>query len=1378
MVESPDENEPAPRRTRKLRTAFLFAVALVAAALGLVEALQSPLLADLVRRVAEREGSKLLGEDLAIRRIAVDDLAPLRVTVEGVTVHARDPERRGLPLLRLDELTLGIDTQHDPRDRRLPIQDLHLAGLAVRVALDEGQPRDFRDLIARLRTADRTQPAPLRIELGNVTVTGVDTRLSADPAGIGTAVHGFELAYRQDREGMGAGSVQARSIEVVAGPLRELLSLAPAHFRIAHGLVELEEQQWALRTGELRLRGEVRLPPAPGTDLPGPSYRLEAETSIDLALLREAWAKIPPIGGVLHTRATAQGSNLRPQVDFELGGEDIWIRTGKTFQKEMKAGDFTIRGYWFEDVVRFTRSSFFWAGGEVGVAGQLLLDADRHFRLDVDFRQVRLEELLYNVTVTRSFVSMRADGTAWVQGRLRNFEAEGETEIDVRELIVENGPWHARTPKARLLRAPRAHVQGPIRIEPTHLLLGPARVRGPGSDFTATADFIFQKPVALHIVVPRGTLDLADIDGRVADLRLAGVAEIEGLRVVGPANRLEIRGRVDATDLEVARWPLGSVSGDVSWQARSDLRFRNLRGRRGETDYQGDVDLLFPNLRFGGSRARAELDLAVEVPEGRGRAEDVLPIFFGDTIDVRGSAWGTTHLRGPPKELSGTGRVAGKDLRWVGERFAGIEVDARVDRGTLAIREAFLRKARGQPIFARGTLAPSPDGAIIDLEVRAPALPLAVIDAVPPEWTGLASGALTFRGALRRPEIAGTGKLEALAYRGTAMGDLSADLQAAGGVARVQGRGLDGGLRAEAELGLEGLRPYSFRVEVARLRLDPFLPTFVARQREPVSAGLDAVLRGSGTWTDQWHELALELPELWLERGRMRVHNPAGKPVRIAFDDGALRLAPDDPSGAHLVDGLGTDLRFAGWIRPGGPLDLRVDGPIHAAWLELLGDHWERVEARRIELTDVRATGTVDALELSGGLQLEGAIVRTRYFPETAEIEEARASLRGRRLSVESFEGRLGGGRLHGVAGSTIQLGTDRWVPREYDLSARCTGCTVRFPSFLPPARGDAQLTFRGEAPDKLVLGGRIDVDDMVLREPINWQRSVLSFRQRATDNLAKKDRAAPFGLDLYVDSALDGVRITNNLGDIRGRAVDLHVGGDTNHPVLSGQIEVSGGTVRYSGHDFALEPGTALFRSRTSYFPDVVLSMWTDIRSRDDGFRVSYTMTGPLDRMRFSASSSPPLPEKDIHSLLLFGLTEEQLAQADLGDFVKSAASVGLGTYATSVAVATTEDDPAAQAARLLRPDRVEVLPVYTDATGTTSLWAVLSKEVIPGRFDLEGGIGLFGSRSTRVNWVTRARIHFLRNVVLEGSWVRDDLSTQDYGNFALDMKLEFEAE
>ena len=340
-------------------------------------------------------------------------------------------------------------------------------------------------------------------------------------------------------------------------------------------------------------------------------------------------------------------------------------------------------------------------------------------------------------------------------------------------------------------------------------------------------------------------------------------------------------------------------------------------------------------------------------------------------------------------------------------------------------------------------------------------------------------------------------------------------------------------------------------------------------------------------------------------------------------------------------------------------------------------------------------------------------------------------------------------------------------------LHVTCLDCTVRYPSWLPATRGTARLTFRGTAPNALTLGGAIDIDDLVWRDTVNYQRAILpTLGSSGVGALAGEVNRSLFALDIVVHSREGVLRMVNNIGDFRGTldpSRGLRVGGNVEDPRLEGLLRIDGGTLRYKGKNFEIEPSTAEFRGGPRWYPFIDLSMWADIPTRADTYRVSYYVNGPLNGLKFTSSSDPFLAEKDINYLLLFGLTEEQLAQSNVAGLTSAALAAGLGLYAEAGA-ASLGDQVGAQT-RAILPDRLEIVPVYTDTTGSTSLWVVITKEAVPGLVTLEGGVGL-GGRTT--GSVGRIKVRFLRNLFLEGSWVRNDAATTDLGNFSLDLKIE----
>ncbi len=1378
---APDEQRPNRRRWPRLL--LLVFVVFSAALIGLALWVRSPAAAQMARRIAIIEGSRVLGEDLFVRELEILSVRPLRLALGGVSVHSRQPDRAGLPLVRVDRLEVGLGSLWSLRDRLVLIDELVVERPRTRVALETGQIRDFAALIALLKKpkpAGKTGPR-WRVDLRRVTVSDAGARVTATPPGIGIAVAGLQLDFDrmivQPTDGRRAtervpspGSLRIADIEVVLGELREHATLERGSFNVEDGLLTFQDYGLDLRTGRVALSGQVPVgPPRPSS----PGYRVDAQADIDLSVIHDAWPKLPELQGAANLRVGVQGKGLRPEVDFDLtaGGVEVLVHGPK---KELlfKLGDLSLRGYYLEDLLKITRSSLVWAGGRIGVDAALTLRKDLPFDATLQVAGLDLARVLDGVTVPGSWVQMIMDGTITVAGSVadpdRGFWADGRGDIACTNLVVRDRAWDVAGPFTEMLLVPRSRVNTRITVDGVGVHLVGGRITGPnGSDLKVDTDFIFARPLKLRVKVAGTRFDARDLNTTVAGLHVEGHGGVEVL-VQGPTNDLDISGALELEDFVFLQWPFGSVQGDVHWHVREDLEFSRLRGQRGNSAFESEVRVQFADAFRGGTRERLEVDIVAVIPEGHAQAEDLLPIFFGSAVDLRGPAWGRAHLHGPPSRLNGDGVVHAERPEYLWERFRSLDMAVQMKDGDLYITEGWARKESGLALFARGSIGR--DGEV-DVAFHLPEMgaeELApVIDAGWP-LTGRVSGVAILSGDLKNTWVDGRLRLRNGAWGAERLGDTDVTVRVQDHVATAEGTLLAGALRLGAEMTLEGIWPYSFGIRTVKdVSLDPWLPQTILGRSAPVTAWLAGSLSGVGTLRDQWHTLRLELPTFALVRGNHQVRATAADPIVITFQGGALRFEE-----VHLTSPDGaTDLGVEGWLRPSGPLDVDVAGVLDIAFIDLAADVFDRAEARSLTIEQLSLRGTTQSLDMEGVAELNDALLKTIYFPHAIELERARVSLRDRVVKVEELEGRLGGGTLEHAAGSTIRLDRSGYRPRQYDLHVECVDCTVRYPSFLPPSRGTASLWVRGVAPDGLTLGGRVHIDEMVLRDTMNWQRSVLTFREKATENVAVAEHAPLFDFDLMIDSEPGMARIFNNLGDIRGTARGLHVGGDTNQVLITGLVELNAGTFRYKGQDFQLEPGSAEFREGTEWFPWLEVTMFSDVATRDEDYRITLNATGRLDNPSLTSTSEPYLSEADINSLLLFGLTQEELERAELADLGAAALGAAAGTYTETAAASFGQS--VTGGGRNLLPDRVEIVPVYTDTTGSTTFWAVVTKEFIPDRLTVEAGLGLGAQQAF---WAVRAKLRLLRNFYIEGSWVNDENASQNYGNIGLDVKLEFD--
>lgn len=1343
--------------------------------------------AERLRRTVVRIGSAHLGADLYVRNLEIEQLLPPAVVLREITLH----DAAGMPLGHIDEVRLALDRL--PSTRKLVIRSLQITNPSVRLAVEAGKLRDF----AALMNGKKPGPGagqPLKVQLGALQVDGASARITLDPAGLAVVVDGVDLAFQQDEAGNGSGHLGAQTIDLSLGPLRERATLEPSNFTVESGVVTVGESAVELASGRIEIGGVIGLPSPPGAPNTKPlSYGLTARAALELPQLREVFPDLPRMDGTVDAAVGLSGQGKQPLVTFNLQVQQMAVHLTKPRPMVLKGEDASLIGH-FRDghVVIEEESALRWGGGTIKPHGWFDLREAMPFEVDLEIRGLKLEQALDSATVPGSWVTMGIGGTARIEGHAKQFAATGSGRLNVWDLVVGDRAWDGGTQRTEMLRVPRATVTTRLSMTGKHLLMSPTTIRGPhGTDLDVSCDFLFLKPLGLVIDVRSRTFDTRDLLDTVTGLKVQGLGQIVA-NIEGPSNDLGIRGTIELDDFTFLKWPFGRVGGDVRWHAREDLEFLSLRGRRGKSDFESEVRVRFADTRLGGTRERLEVSIDARVPEGYGYAEDLLPIFFGDSIAASGPVHGWTQLAGVPSALNGEAEVHGHEMSYLWETFARVDIGARVEEGRLHIDKGNATKPNGDALRVAGWLAPGGD---LDFTFRLPGMAIRELDPVRALFPGApssdlvelaggtgvwvdgqVSGEVEVRGNLKNIQLDGTVELDDFIYRGTHLGDSKLSLKIRDHLFKTHGALLGDRMVAEAGIHTDKLFLYGYRLSWKDFSLTPYLPRTILAQREPVTAGMTGAITAEGTLKDDFHDVTLTLDDVWLARGRHRMESSPDAPVVIRYSGGALRF--DSVGLGSPADGDGTtDFRITGWLRPNGPLDIGIGGKVDVAFADLASDVFDRAEAELLAIQAKISGQSTRSIDIFGTARVERALLKTIYWPHPIQIDQAEVKLDRGELTVTQFEGSMGGGRLENVTGSSMELDRTGYRVRRYGLHADCVKCTIRYPSFMPPATATAKLRFTGSAPDQLTLGGHVHIHEMVLRDPLNWQRSVLTFQRRFTETLARTERRGLFDIDLVFDSDPGQVRMDNNVGEIAGTADGFRVRGDTQHVVLEGGVQLTSGTLPYQGHDFELQSGVARFEDRESWFPRLQgVVMTTQVVSRDERYQISYAVSGPLNDLQLVATSTPHLTENDINLLLLFGLTQDQLADADVAELLAASAGTAAGAYGETAATSFGQNVRDNQVADLLLPDRVEIVPVYTETTGATTVWAVATKEVVPDLLTLEGGVGLFTTGQLQVPTVARAQLRFRREVYLEGSWLRDDAASTSLGNFGLDLKFEID--
>jgi len=233
------------------------------------------------------------------------------------------------------------------------------------------------------------------------------------------------------------------------------------------------------------------------------------------------------------------------------------------------------------------------------------------------------------------------------------------------------------------------------------------------------------------------------------------------------------------------------------------------------------------------------------------------------------------------------------------------------------------------------------------------------------------------------------------------------------------------------------------------------------------------------------------------------------------------------------------------------------------------------------------------------------------------------AFVKNGRVSIRSFQGLLGGGPVQGFG--ELAFGATGLDEAEIRLSGQNMELSVFERTRLV---ADGQMRF-SKKQSRSVLEG-----DFLLKEAL-WKKELyerLSFSSQTYEAEGRNNWINDLNLNFRL-RASDNVWMENSLGRIRAR-LDLTISGTVGSPVITGEIEALAGTVYFQDRDFRV------LRGRLSFFNPLVIDPYIDFQSEAyvKDYHVIFSLNGLASNLKPEFSSSPPLPQEEILSLLALG--------------------------------------------------------------------------------------------------------------------------------------------
>ena len=614
-----------------------------------------------------------------------------------------------------------------------------------------------------------------------------------------------------------------------------------------------------------------------------------------------------------------------------------------------------------------------------------------------------------------------------------------------------------------------------------------------------------------------------------------------------------------------------------------------------------------------------------------------LAALAGETIPVRGVLSGTAQVKGTLANPLVDGQIAVKDGELaVGDGEPFDRFTAHISYGNRRLEVAGGQLVSGakqaQVNAAYSHQANDFSKGRLEFQVATNTMPLDQFRTVRDERPGVqgtvqVNARGTFAVPLRLESLAADISAHGLQLTGQPVGDLHLTAQSQGQVlnAHLESDFASSSIKGDGQWRLEDDYPGSAtitfsRVDFAQLR-NWLLPagSSVAADLTGYTAGSLRVDGPALQPAAMKAELRLPELEIGVAPAGLTLRNSGPIVVTIANDAATFQSA--------RLTGRNTDLAITGKIALQGKatLDARMAGRIDLA---IVHDWNHDFTASGVLDADATVRGSLDAPQIAGRVAFERATFNIADVPNGISNASGAIAFSGNRASIQNFTGETGGGRIQ-LSGFAAYGGG----PTVFRVHARVDQVRVRYPEGVSTV-ANASLNLTGST-DRSMLAGTITV----LRVSFNPQSDFSSLIAQSAEPVRAPAARAGFvgglNFDINIDTSPD-VQVQTSLTEDVQLEANLHLRGSVSSPALLGRINVTEGQVVFFGTRYRISQGTISFFNPLTVEP--VLDV--DLETKARGIQVTLTISGPLNKLKLSTRSDPPLQFSEIVALLTTGRT------------------------------------------------------------------------------------------------------------------------------------------
>lgn len=353
-------------------------------------------------------------------------------------------------------------------------------------------------------------------------------------------------------------------------------------------------------------------------------------------------------------------------------------------------------------------------------------------------------------------------------------------------------------------------------------------------------------------------------------------------------------------------------------------------------------------------------------------------------------------------------------------------------------------------------------------------------------------------------------------------------------------------------------------------------------------------------------------------KGReVRIQNQA--PLAAKLDGGVVRI-----ESLHLT-GPQTDIQATGAIPvETAVFDLNVNAKTN---LGLLQDFDRDIVSSGSVVLAATVRGTMQQPLVNGRMELVKASINHTDLPNGIANANGLVLFNGNSASIRNFTAETGGGTLTltGFAAFRDSL--------RFGIRANTANVRMRLQQGVSVV-SNANLNVSGTK-ENSVVSGTVTIERVTYAPRSDFGSILTRAAPPVQSSETESDMLGNMKLDIRVRTSANMAIQASQAQNLQADA-DLRVRGTASQPGVLGRILLSEGKLVFFGSEYTVNSGSISFYNPLRVEPILNISLETLAK----GVQVVLTVTGPVDNMKLSYTSDPPLQFQEIVSLLASGKT------------------------------------------------------------------------------------------------------------------------------------------